>query len=148
MLSRVVPGTSETITRSASARLLMNVLLPTLRRPTMASFSADFAGRRPRRCPAGSFARMASNSSVLAELLIGADGERLAVAQPEELADLLGEFLGIGLVRDEDDRLLYRAEPIRDLLVERHDPFADIDDETPRPPPSRWPPESAARRRR
>ncbi len=43
-LSRVVPGTSLTIMRSLSARLLMNVLLPVLRRPTMASFSAAFFG--------------------------------------------------------------------------------------------------------
>ena len=43
-LSRVVPGTSLTIMRSLWARLLMNVLLPVLRRPTMASFSAGVAG--------------------------------------------------------------------------------------------------------
>ena len=39
-LSRVVPGTSLTIMRSLSARQLMNVLLPVLRRPTTASFIA------------------------------------------------------------------------------------------------------------
>ena len=43
-LSRVVPGTSLTIIRSLSARLLMNVLLPVLRRPTMASFRAGSFG--------------------------------------------------------------------------------------------------------
>ena len=37
-LSRVVPGTSLTIIRSAWTSVLMNVLLPTLRRPTMATF--------------------------------------------------------------------------------------------------------------
>ena len=37
-LSRVVPGTSLTIIRSAWASVLTNVLLPTLRRPTMATF--------------------------------------------------------------------------------------------------------------
>ena len=42
-LSRVVPGTSLTIIRSALASVLTNVLLPTLRRPTMATF---ISGRR------------------------------------------------------------------------------------------------------
>ena len=37
-LSRVVPGTSLTIIRSAFASVLTNVLLPTLRRPTIATF--------------------------------------------------------------------------------------------------------------
>ncbi len=37
-LSRVVPGTSLTIIRSAWASVLTNVLLPTFRRPTMATF--------------------------------------------------------------------------------------------------------------
>ena len=46
-LSRVVPGTSLTMMRSLSARLLMKVLLPVLRRPTMASFTAGhIAGER------------------------------------------------------------------------------------------------------
>src|SRR5947208_2415558 len=44
-LSRVVPATSDTIIRSALARLLMNVLLPTFRRPTMASFRLTSVGR-------------------------------------------------------------------------------------------------------
>ena len=39
-LSRVVPGTSLTIIRSALASVLTNVLLPTLRRPTIATFIA------------------------------------------------------------------------------------------------------------
>ena len=46
-LSRVVPGTSLTIMRSLSARLLMKVLLPVLRRPTMASFSAGSSAPPP-----------------------------------------------------------------------------------------------------
>jgi hypothetical protein len=37
-LSRVVPGTSLTIIRGALTSVLMNVLLPTLRRPTIATF--------------------------------------------------------------------------------------------------------------
>ncbi len=37
-LSRVVPGTSLTIIRSAWASVLTNVLLPVFRRPTMATF--------------------------------------------------------------------------------------------------------------
>ncbi len=54
-LSRVVPGTSLTIIRSAWASVLMNVLLPTLRRPTMATFITGSSGgvrrRTPRRQP-------------------------------------------------------------------------------------------------
>ena len=42
-LSRVVPGISLTIIRSALASELMNVLLPTLRRPTMATFISGSA---------------------------------------------------------------------------------------------------------
>ena len=56
MLSRVVPAMGLVITRSSRARALTNVLLPTLRRPTIASFisgrsavsgsSADAGGSR------------------------------------------------------------------------------------------------------
>ena len=42
--SRVVPGISETMTRSAPASELMNVLLPALRLPTTAIFMATWAG--------------------------------------------------------------------------------------------------------
>ncbi len=63
-LSRVVPGTSETITRSAPARLLMKVLLPALRRPTVAIISAA-SGGAVSPVSGGNFAAMASNSSSL-----------------------------------------------------------------------------------
>ena len=46
-LSRVVPGTSLTIMRSLWARQLMKVLLPVLRRPTMASFSGSSSAGDP-----------------------------------------------------------------------------------------------------
>ena len=62
-LSRVVPGTSLTIIRSASARLLMNVLLPVLRRPTMASFSAASLGGASSGVAAAGARRSASSSS-------------------------------------------------------------------------------------
>ena len=45
-LSRVVPGISLTIIRSAWASVLTNVLLPTLRRPTIATFISGSARRR------------------------------------------------------------------------------------------------------
>ena len=44
-LSRVVPGTSLTIIRSAWASVLTNVLLPTLRRPTIATFITGSSAR-------------------------------------------------------------------------------------------------------
>ena len=43
-LSRVVPGTSLTIIRSALASVLTNVLLPVLRRPTIATFIVGSSG--------------------------------------------------------------------------------------------------------
>ena len=43
-LSRVVPGTSLTIIRSAWASVLTSVLLPTFRRPTMATFITGVSG--------------------------------------------------------------------------------------------------------
>ena len=42
-LSRVVPGISLTIIRSAWASVLTNVLLPVLRRPTIATFISGSA---------------------------------------------------------------------------------------------------------
>ena len=42
--SRVVPGLSETIIRSARARVLINVDLPVLARPTTAIFISVSAG--------------------------------------------------------------------------------------------------------
>ena len=63
-LSRVVPATSLTIIRSAWASVLTNVLLPTFRRPTIATFIigsgsdafglvvVDLAAAARRSCPA------------------------------------------------------------------------------------------------
>ena len=48
--SRVVPGISETIIRSAWARVLMNVDLPVFGRPTTATFITSSAGLPSRRC--------------------------------------------------------------------------------------------------
>ena len=78
----------------------MNVLLPTLRRPTMASLSATSPGGRlagVRR----QFRKDRVEQLGLAALLLGADRNRFAVAELEELADLLTELFRVGLVRDE-----------------------------------------------
>ncbi len=65
-LSRVVPGTSLTIIRSAWASVLTNVLLPVLRRPTMATFISGSAGASGPTCRgSGRRSTIASSSSSL-----------------------------------------------------------------------------------
>ena len=64
-LSRVVPGTSLVIIRSACTSVFTSVLLPTLRRPTIATFMTASCGASSSGMVAGSFSRMAfSNSSL------------------------------------------------------------------------------------
>ena len=63
-LSRVVPATSLVIMRSAWASVLTNVLLPTLRRPTMATFitGSSALGRAWGASALGSRSRIMSSS--------------------------------------------------------------------------------------
>ncbi len=129
-LSRVVPGTSLTIIRSAWTSVLTNVLLPTLRRPTMATFisgspiSSGFSVERRRKMRHD---HVQQHRPIA--ILDGADAERLAAAEPVELVGLAVERFGIGLVGQQDDRALHGAEPLGDVLVERQHPLAGVDDE-------------------
>jgi hypothetical protein len=52
--------------------------------------------------------------------------KRLAVPEPVELARLLGELLGVGLVRDQHHRLVDLPQPDRDVLVQRRNPLAHV----------------------
>ena len=62
--SRVVPATSETIIRSACAKVLINVDLPVLGRPTTAIFIASVEAREPS-SSGGSFASIRAKRSSL-----------------------------------------------------------------------------------
>ena len=130
-LSRVVPGTSLTIIRSLSARLLMKVLLPVLRRPTMASlratglsaFSASprFLGRQP-------FGNQLQQQVAVA-VLLGTDQHQLAAAELVELGRWRLDLRRVALVGDTQDRLGDVTQPGHHFLVERRDAVAGIDDE-------------------
>ena len=68
MLSRVVPATGLAITRSSFAKALTNVLFPTLRRPTIATFISGrsvVAGSSPSTVSGRSFVIASTNSSRL-----------------------------------------------------------------------------------
>ena len=101
-LSRVVPGTSLTIIRSAWASVLTNVLLPTLRRPTMASFITPSRRRRAGRSSAGS-SSTAVQQRVPAAILRGAGAHHLA-AELVEFVGLAVQPGVVGLVGHADDR--------------------------------------------
>ena len=129
MLSRVVPATGLVITRSSWASALTNVLLPTLRRPTIASFisgsSADSRivrlGRRqqrqdrvleqPRGCGAGG----------------RSTDERLAEAERGEVGRRGVEARGVGLVGHQDHRRPGPTDAAGHLLIGRHQAGPDID---------------------
>ncbi len=96
MLSRVVPSTSLTMARSPSARQLMKVLLPALRRPTMASFSASSGARRGFvERPRGNVFDDAVEQLVFAAVLLGADAGDVAEAELVELRRLRDEVGGV-----------------------------------------------------
>ena len=125
----------------------MNVLLPVLRRPTMASFMATSRGR-PASSSAGARRCHAIEQLLLAAVLLGADGEQLAVAELEELGGVRLQFGCVALVGDADDRLVDAAQAVGDLLVERDQAGADVDDEQDDAPLRSMACRSAARRRR
>ena len=119
-LSRVVPGTSLTIIRSAPASVFTNVLLPTLRRPTMATRISGSRPDRPRPPSRGAARRRCDQQGMfLAAVLERADLHRHAVAELAELVGLVVEGLVVGLVGDAEDRRVEVPQPLGDLLVHR-----------------------------
>ena len=128
-LSRVVPGTSLTIIRSASASVLTKVLLPMFRRPTMATFMSGSAGGSSSiSSGGGSRSTMAADNSSRPHVIHGADRQHLA-AETIELGGLLGPGRRLGLVGHAHHGGLHVAEPLVDLLVQRRDSVAAIHDE-------------------
>ena len=125
--SRVVPGRSETIIRSAWASVLMNVDLPVLGRPTTAIFITASAGLLV--VAGGEHLLDQLEQRLAVAVLLGGDGDRLAPAELVELAAPLVDLGIVGLVHDQDDRRLEVAQPLGDLLVERHQLVADVHDE-------------------
>ena len=130
-LSRVVPGTSLTIIRGALTSVLMNVLLPTLRRPTIATF---ISGSVPPSAASSSSRRRQLRDDHVEQhgpiaILHRADAERLARAEPVELVGLHVEVLVVGLVGDQNDRHVHRAQAAGDVLIERQHALAGVDDE-------------------
>ncbi len=90
--SRVVPGRSETIIRSAWARVLMKVDLPVFGRPTTAIFITASAGLAV--SDVGQPLVDQLEELVLVAVLMGRDGDRLAPAELVEFA-ASGVHLGV-----------------------------------------------------
>ena len=102
-LSRVVPGTSLTIIRSAWASVFTNVLLPVLRRPTMATFivgSACAVLRPP--STSGSRSTIRSSSKSRLRFCMVLVQTSLAAAQLVEFVGLRIELRVVGLVGHAD----------------------------------------------
>ena len=130
-LSRVVPGTSLTIIRSAWASVLTNVLLPVLRRPTMATFITG-SSATSRSLPSGGgqslddrlqAARRGCDSAVVLM------ADQLAAAELVELVGLGVELAVVGLVGHADDRHVDVAQPSATSWSSGIRPVAGIDDE-------------------
>ena len=127
-LSRVVPATSLTIMRSLWARQLMKVLLPVLRRPTMASFStASFGVSSP--SGSGSRCRISFRSGSLLRFCWALTQSTLLLAELVKLGRLRIDIIGIALVGEAEDRFADVPQPFGDFLVERRQPSPAIDHE-------------------
>ena len=127
--SRVVPGTSETIVRSAPIKALKSDDLPTFGRPRIATRIASSPGER--RAGAVLFELGDDEVEQVAGAVAVQAGERKRLAESEPV-ELERERLLRGivdLVRDHDHRLVRQAEDLRELLVARRDPCPRVDDE-------------------
>ena len=125
--SRVVPGRSETIIRSAWARVLMKVDLPVLGRPTTAIFMTASAGFSS--SPAGQHLLDQLEQCLAIAILLGGDRNRLASTELVEFSAPLVDLGIVGLVHHQDDRRLEVTQPLGDLLVQGHQLVADVHDE-------------------
>ena len=100
----------------------MNVLLPVLRRPTMASFMRTSLGGVSSCSASGRRCAIELEQLVLAAILLGADADELSRAELVELGRLRIESRRVALVGDADDRLVDVAQAFGDFLVERREP--------------------------
>ena len=126
--SRVVPGCSETITRSSPSSALSRLDLPTFGRPRIATRIASSPAS------AGPAARAGARRSRRAGRRCrgrGAprDRDRVAEAEAVELERLRLAAGLVDLVRDQEDRLVRAAQDRGELLVAGRDPGPRVDDE-------------------
>ncbi len=128
--SRVVPGISETITRSRPSSELRRLDLPTFGRPRIATRIAS-SGSSGRPCAPCS----SSDSRIIVEEVAGAvavqAGERNRVAEAEPVQVERERVLArvVDLVREHEHRPVRLAQDLRDLLVAGRDPRLRVDDE-------------------
>ena len=125
--SRVVPGCSETITRSSPSRALRRLDLPTFGRPRIATRIASSPGLG--RSAPGQARDDRVEQVARAVAVDGRDRDRVAEAEPVELERLRLAPRLVDLVRDQEDRLARVAEDRRQLLVAGRDPGPGVDDE-------------------
>src|SRR3977135_3669323 len=132
-LSRVVPATSLTIMRSLSARQLMNVLLPVLRRPTMASFIAGSRGAPSPPARRGGTAAPQrgglGQQLVAVAVLAGADAQHAPLAELVKLGGLGIQFRRVALVRHQQERLVDVPQLFDDFLIQWRDAGPAVHDE-------------------
>ena len=127
IVSRVVPGTSETITRSSPTSAFRSDDFPTFGRPRIATRIAS--------SPTIPSSRPGSRDDDVVEQVarpVAVErGERHRVAEPEpvELDGVEVAARVVDLVREHDHRLAGRAQDRRELLVARRDPGPRVDDE-------------------
>ena len=117
--SRVVPGVSDTITRSWPRIAFRSDDLPTFGRPRIATRIAS-SGVSSRPVP-GSASTMSSSRSPDAVPVQGGDGQRLAEAEPVQLERQALLRRIVDLVRDQEHGLARAAQDVGDLLVSRRD---------------------------
>ena len=112
--SRVVPATSETITRSRPRNALTSEDLPTFGRPMTASRTTSSSSRRL--VAVGEQLDEPVEQVARAEPLGGGDGQRLAEPEAVEVVGERQVARAVDLVRGDDDRHVAAAQDVGDLL--------------------------------
>ena len=125
--SRVVPGTSETITRSSPSSAFRRLDLPTFGRPRIATRIAS----SPTSCGPlpGSMRDDRVEQVARAVAVQRRERDRVAEAEPVELERARVLPRVVDLVREQEHRLAGAAQDLGQLLVARRDPRARVDDE-------------------
>ena len=131
--SRVIPASGPVIIRSSPSIRLTRVDLPALGRPTIGELERarlrsvlvlGFARRSRSTCGRSASNRSATPSPCSALIAIGSP-------RPRRKASKMPGFAGaaLGLVGDDDHRRRFDPQPAADLLVERSQALARIDQE-------------------
>ena len=127
-VSRVVPGSSLTITRSSRTSRLTSDDLPTFGRPTMAIAVSSVAKRRF--LPGNGQAREDLVQQLRdAVAMLGRHFDHGIEAHLKELEGAVPGPLVVRLVDGQNRRPPERADPLGDLLIARDQPLAAVDDE-------------------